>query len=275
MTEAIVSIFLLSSVVIMVMTMLNASLRYQGQAQRRAMAAMLGRKTFEQVRAWAWESPGGALNFSGDWAAYDGASLTDPDHPDYTIEVNARPGTATLYSPCSSLESGYGSRARRLDASLVPVSVKVRWQEGSTPQELEMVSFVGEPPRQISSVLVTRVHGPSDPVPREGVVEFSAQALDGAGQPLPDVMFRWYVEPTAPNSGDDPGLGTLLPPWGPPVVPPLPETPRHGRRASLKHSYIRSDGVTWGYSEGFCRVIAVAISRGQEVRGQQIVRLAP
>jgi hypothetical protein len=89
------------------------------------------------------------------------------------------------------------------------------------------------------------------------------------------VMFRWYAEPTAPNVGDNPGLGTLIPPWGPPVNPLIAATPRHGRQAKFKHAYIRADGVTWGFADGLCRVTAVATAHGREYRGETIVSLAP
>lgn len=276
-TETVVAIFLLSVAMLLVINLMHVSIRYQGMNRRQATGMLLAQKLLDAVRAWAWEAPGGIYNYHASWAPWQGASLTDPDFPGYTAQVDAQPGSVILQSPCTGLESIYAPLNRRLTASVVPVRVQVQWDANDPTRRVSLVSYVGEPPpRTPITVTVTRAGGPGDPVPPDGVVDFTVQASDANGAPISDLVYRWSVESTAPNPGDVPGLGTVLDSellTPPPAAPPF-LAPRDGTAAKLQHVYRRKD-TSWAYAPGFCKMRARARVCGVDYWGESLVLLGP
>lgn len=213
--EAVVAIFLILAGVIVTITLFHSGMRYSNSSQRRAMAAVFGRKVMMQVRAWARQP----ANFDSTWATYSGVDITDPDFPGMTAHVECDRNGRELFDPSSEFESDLGPIANRMQRSMIPVRVSVDW--GMTGREVRLVSLVGAPERRVPATLViNRDSGPSDPVPSMGIVGFSAELRDAGGRPIPDITFSWSVLPISGNA-------TLL----------KGAAPRNGQTMQLQHVY--------------------------------------
>lgn len=263
--ETLVAVFLLVAGIMVVVNLLHAALRYQTRSEQRALAALLARRTLNQVRAWAWSRPGSSFNFHGNWAAYNGVTLTDPNFPGLTVRVDANPAGRTLFSPATPLEQTYASLPRQLDRAVVPVRVRVD-APGMTP--LILVSYVGEPPLTIGTLTINRVAGASGTLAQDDTVTLEAQALDPGGAPIPGLVYFWSVEPC----GTNPSLGTLLTDTD---YDGLPDLPRDGTRIVFTHRYHMADGILWLHKAGQCRVYAITLHQGREYRAETVLDLAP
>lgn len=261
--ETIVSIFLLAGAILMSGALMQSSFQYQKMSKQRVEAMSLAQKTLDQVRAWAWTRKGGRYNYLGDWSPYRGSVRTELG---YQIRVDSKPKSVRLASPCSSLEAQYGDRGRYLDSSVVPVRVTVEWGDSNS---VSLFSYVGEPPRIAETVEVRQING-SDPISPKGFGKFSASALDKNGDVIEDMMFRWYLEP----KGANPGMGSLIPPWGSQVTPSVAEGPRDGRTARVKNSFRKQDG-SWTVVGGNLEVQALARAHGRDTVGTKTVGLSP
>lgn len=247
-------------------TLMHNSLRYLRMASQRVEATAIAQSTMDEIRAWAWQTSAGTHNYHSDWSTYRGVVRPVAG---YRVRMDASPGSVTLASPCTTLETVHGANARFLRSSVVPVRVQVEWDPPIRANRVTLVSYVGEPPRTIQSVTVTR-GGSGDPVPRNAQVDFAVEASDPQGRVIEDLMFRWYVEPTGVN----PGLATLFPPWGPPLSPAVPPGARDGSATSLKNT-VRLENGSWGFSPGSVRVRARARLHGLDSLGETTAVMAP
>ncbi|MEW6278399.1 MAG: hypothetical protein AB1758_07260 [Candidatus Eremiobacterota bacterium] len=263
-TETILSVFVLTAGMLLVVNLLHTSLRYQSQIEERALGARLARLTLARVRAWAWENSGGAFNFYGNWAPYAGTTSTDPAYPGFTIRVDADPTGRALFSPCSTLEQTYASLPRRLTRAVVPVRVRVE-RPGSDP--VILVSYVGAPPVTLQPLTVTLAGG-ATPLAQDATVTLAVSASDGSGTSVDGLAYSWSVEPT----GTTPALGTL-------VVDTdgdgRPDMPRDGSQIVFQHRYRKPDGVTYLHKDGQCKVIARTRHHGRDVTGEIVLDLQP
>lgn len=259
--EAIISIFILAGAILMSGALLQSSFQYQSRSKQRVEATVLAQRIMAEVKAWAWRQSGGKYNFNTDWSPYRSAQRTEGG---FTIRIESSPGSVTLASPCTALEAHFGSEGRSLNSSVVPVRVTIDW---GTSETLSLLTYVGEPPRIADRVVVRQTGGSTGP---NGISQFSARAFDAAGEEIPDMMFRWYLQPTSAT----PGMGSLLPPWGGQLLPPVPMGPRDGRTASVKNTFRREDG-TWTVVGGNVSVQAMVQGHGRERVGETIVRLSP
>ena len=259
--EAIVSLFILTASVLMSVTLLHNSLRYQRMAKQRIEATALAEQTLDEVRAWAWQKSSGSFNYLGSWSLYQG---TVRSVAPYRVRIDASPATVQLASPCKTLESVVPTaRAKLLTSSVVPVRVRVEWDPPSPSHAVVIFTYVGEPPRVVVPPLqITRTAG-SDPLPINGRADFAVEARDAGGNVIQDLMFQWYVEPVGAN----PGMGTMFPPFGPQFTPPVAPQARHGRTASLKHTVRLEDG-SWDWAPGDVRLRARTGLHGRESFGE-------
>jgi type II secretory pathway pseudopilin PulG len=259
--ETVISIFVLATAVLIAGVLMQASFRYQTMARQRVEATAVAQKILAEVKAWAWTQSGGNYNYNGSWSAYQGAVRNEQG---FRVRIDSSPRTVRLASPCSALEDHFGAEGRYLGSSVVPVRVTVEW--GSS-DSLSLFTYIGEPTRIPRTVVVNQSGGS---LAANGISRFSATALDANGAAIEDMMFRWYLEPTGAN----PGMGSLLPPWGGQVSPPVAMGPRDGRTSSVKNSYRKEDG-SWIVVGGDVSVQAAATGHGREVIGTRMVRLAP
>lgn len=265
--EAIISIFVLMVAVLMAVTLLHNSLRYQRLAKYRVEAAALAERTLDEVRAWAWQNSSGSYNYLGSWASYQNVVRTVNN---YRVKIDASPNSVQLASPSRSMESVFGARARTMSSSVVPVRVRVEWDPPSTSNAVVLLTYVGEPPAAVASpLLITQTAG-ANPLPRNGTADYSVEARDTSGNIIQDVSFQWFVQPTGAN----PGMGTMFPPFGPQFTPPVAPTARHGRTARLRHTVRLEDG-SWDWSPGSIQVRVRTRIHGREAYGQMAGQLAP
>lgn len=243
--------------------LMQSSFQYQSMSKQRVEAVTLAQKTLDQVRAWAWTRKSGRYNYLGNWSPYQATVTTEQG---YEIRVDSKPGSVRLASPCTTLESLYGARGRFLDSSVVPVRVTVEWGDSNS---ISLFSYIGEPPRSAETVKVRQIEG-GDPIPSNNFGKFSATALDDKGDTIEDMMFRWYLEP----KGANPGMGSLIPPWGGQVNPVVAVGPRDGRTARLKNSFRKQNG-NWTVVGGKVEVQALARAHGRDTVGSKTVGLAP
>ncbi|MCA9792933.1 MAG: hypothetical protein KC910_14095 [Candidatus Eremiobacteraeota bacterium] len=250
--ETIVALFLLVAAMLVMINLFHSALRYRAMVVQQMQATALARKVMAEVRDWARDP----VNFDSNWSPYRGVTLTDPDYPGLSAEVDCDELGRALYSPSTQLETLEGARARVLTRSLVPVRVQVNF---GRDREVTLFSYVGERPRPLGAnpVVVTRTGGSPDPVPRDGTVDFGAQLLDSGGQPVADVTFDWAVKPVSGNAMLD-----------------RQPVSRDFRSMVLVHRMVINDLVTppeEGYASGTIEVQARARYHGQEVTNATVV----
>ncbi|MEW6278019.1 MAG: hypothetical protein AB1758_05305 [Candidatus Eremiobacterota bacterium] len=245
-TEVIISFFLLLTACLLVIRLFHSGFRHFQTTQRQAMATRLAEKVLDEVRAWAREP----ANFRSGWSTYRGVTRTDPDYSGLVARVDCDPAGRVVYSPCSSVEASMAPDSRQLDTSIVPVRVSVDWG-GNRP--VTLMAYCPEPPRTAARVVVRRTGGPADPVPRDAMLDFTAELRDADDLPIMDVTFRWYVDPVAP------GLGNAT---------VDPSTSRDGRQGRIRH-WCGDDLLGRPiYRPGTIRVRARAVYRGAEIWGE-------
>lgn len=254
-TEVIVSLFLLMAGVLVMVNLFHSALRYRREVERKLQGTLMARSLMSEIRGWARDP----LNFDSNWTAYDGQLLTDPDFPGFEARVEVEELGRVIYSPCSQFEVPQGALAHHLDRSLVAVAVEVGWGDPNPARRVRLVSYVGEPPRQLAAtpVVVTRTGGAADPVPPDQTVDARAELRDDTGQPIADVSFSWGIQP----SGTAPGNGTLL----------TDTVPRSQQTMTVQHFYVIHPHFTppeTGYAGGELKLRAAARYRGREVIGE-------
>ncbi len=249
--EVVVSIFLLLVGILLVISLFHSALRRQQLSHKKALATLMARSMMAEIRGWA-RTPG---NFDSNWTDYDGRTFTRSEFPGLEATVGVEELGRTLYTPCSDMETPYLNLAARMNRSVIPVGVEVGWGQPGPQNRVRLVSYIGDPLRQlpVTPVTVTRSGGDADPVPQNGTVEHTAQLSDTAGNPISDVTFGWNVEPDIP-----PGAARLLP----------DTVERDQHRMNLSHSYIfqpRLPVPETGFVPGRVRVRAAARYHGRKV----------
>lgn len=234
--ETILAVFILVIAVSFTALSFHRSLRYQNTIQRKAQGIAFSETVIDQVREWA-QTP---ANYSGPWTSW--SSFTLPDYPGF--EARIRQDWTTLTAPCSQIALGkLVAERQEMNNSMKRLDVSILY---NGQVETQFQAFVGEPERLAVSVQVTPVIGIPDPLVRDGLVEFKAEALDSAGNSIPDVFFLWSSEPITGN-------GTVI-------------STGRGQTANLANLYLAPDGAT-RYSGGQVRVKALCKVRGREVWG--------
>ena len=162
--ETVVAIFILVSAGFIVLLLFNQSLIYQKKTRQLNEAALAAENAMARCRAWA-EDPN---NYASGWGAFNG-TVSDPDHPNFVITFEVDPAGRTVYTPSTSLEAPYADPERRaIPAGLVPVRCRVKWPG----DEYVLTSYVGAAVRPVdptTALKVSKVSGPGEPVPRDGI----------------------------------------------------------------------------------------------------------
>ncbi|MBI3929356.1 MAG: hypothetical protein HY319_27665 [Armatimonadetes bacterium] len=221
--ETIMATFLLVSGFVVTAVLYHTSLRYASAVERQQLALLVAENKLEEIRAWSRDvhGTGGSESFGDDvsWNTYDGAVETDPDHPEFTVRVQAN--RHSLFSPSSQFEQvrfsaqegetetdppDFGDPRKGFTNSTRRVEITVEWGPGPR-EEVRLISLVGDPVRdfEASEEAITIGMNPSTTTLAPGEdIRLTAVAKDTSGQEIPDAVFTWYVEP------DGAAAGTLI-----------------------------------------------------------------
>lgn len=253
--EAIISIFLLVSGILISTRLFHGALQYLGMVEAQANMVLLAEKTMEQVRGYSWKEHGPNNNRAfSDWTGCPGlaANITDPDFAGMQAKVTVTP--QTLADPCTLFEASYPAASRRLiTASVQNVTVLV---DAGSNRRYSLFSLVARP--------TCEPQGTVSVTPASGVISVahnanhavSATAKDVQGRSLPDIMYEWQTLPLLGNSGG--GYGTFV-------------GHRDGRSVDIHNKVFDAQDPPvqvpncWG--TGQCRAQAFARYRGRRIQG--------
>ncbi|MFN8608220.1 MAG: hypothetical protein U0931_11860 [Vulcanimicrobiota bacterium] len=250
--ETIVALFLLTGVVLVIVTLLHTMLRYGQRVELQSLAALAADQRIEQIRAWSRRKTGVTYNFENLITTYDGSVTSDPQFPDLQLTTEAR--WQPLDSPGSALEQPYADK-RRLNTSAVLLRVRASWQSRTLARNLVVTSLIAAPAvRPKPTLTITQVNGGS-PIAALNQAVFRAQAEDVDSRPLPDLSYHWNILPETGNAS------VFL-------------QRRDTSEARVVNQVRRPDG-TFAPASGSCQLQARASYRGQELTGVFSVSLSP
>lgn len=229
--EAIISLSILFSCILLVIGLLHTASRYESQAKRLTIAVLLSQNAVAEAQDWARDP----ANFDSDWSGL-GRTYSEAEWPGFEVELDVLTPSSDhpsnlLYSPCKTVEEAGGrppARQRRLGRSMATLRTRCRWGSGSD-NVFTLLTNIGEPdlvPR-VPNPFQTRRTGASDPVPASDTVEFEVEFVDDGGATIPDVAFDWQSRAHS-RPGIGPGAGTLT------------VLDRYGKRAALRNIYLRN-----------------------------------
>lgn len=218
--EVVLAVGLLFAVLLVVTQLISSSLLIARSADSCARASLLAENVLADIRRWAEV----ATNFSSDWSAWDGRTITDPDFPGLQAHVRVEEDGRRLFAPCSTMEAQEADPII-LSRTVVPVQVEVAWASG---RSVRLVTYLDEPGRSPASIEITR-SGAADPVAPSQTTTLTVRLLDGAGRPIPDATFDWSALPitgngsfvaTTRNGASVSYKHEFVPPLGPPQLVP-------------------------------------------------------
>ncbi len=239
--EALVSLFFLLGLFLLVTQLFHTGLRYHRWAESRAVAAILLNDKMEEIRNWSSRPVGGGYNFD-DWSSYDGVTTAHPVHSGYRLETTVF--DQVLYSPSSGFEQVELDQ-RRLSASLKKVQIDVVWDDNRGESRITGILLVSDPTRDWGTPALVLNPAAPTPVSPGGTTDFSVQAFDSDGLPVPDAFFEWIVLAGTGN-------GTVVP------------LDRSGRTARLHNGVYSEQTTTYVPVPGDCRVGVRAVLWGRE-----------
>lgn len=208
----------------------DASLRWESDATNRRRAAMVAERKMGDLRAWAEDYfSTHSFDDGGGWPSQVGGPFSYPDAPGFEITVAASPAeylTASpikpnpppgFYSPASHfywLPPALPANQQRdnlwltypysrdLSDSMRRVQVTVNYGANNN-REFQLVTVISDPiarPRNTPNVPFPQepvvITGPGN-IGNANPVEYSAELVLPNGQPITDVTFLWWVEPTS------------------------------------------------------------------------------
>lgn len=198
--ECIVSVFVLTVAMLLMVNLFHASLRYQRELEVRSQALLQANAKLAEIRAWARDPD----NFASTWAPYRGTTFTDPLRPSMTLQVDCDPSGRPVYTPCQSLEAPFGADARILTRTLVPVRVTASW--GGSGQ-LTVFTYVGQPVPPVAdrAASVLTMGAIAGPMASGATAPLTVTGVDGTGRPLNDMLYEWGVHSEGGNARIQPG----------------------------------------------------------------------
>ncbi len=248
--EAVVALFLLTAGVLVVGQAFVQCLRYQRESLQYRQAALEAENVFAALRRYRDGFPASGQSWGNYWSSYAHEVVALPGF-EALVEVRA----AVIYSPSSSLEDHFGSRARRLQES----AVDARLTLGFGRRRVSFESRLAPPPLHIDQLSLQRLD--SGPVARDGFAHFRARALDVGGRDIAGVCYSWRVECDA--STHQPGMGTLESPLA-----------RDDREMRVYHRLYRPD-LAITYAAGRMRVVVSCRDANGEISASQSLELNP
>lgn len=248
--EAVVALFLLTAGVLVVGQAFVQCLRYQRESLQYRQAALEAENIFAALRRYRDGFPASGQSWANYWSSYAHEVVALPGF-EALVEVRA----AAIYSPSTSLEEHFGSRARRLPES----AMDARLTLGFGRRRVSFESRLGPPPLQVDQLSLQRLD--SGPLARDGFAHFRARALDSGGREIEGICYRWRVECDA--STHQPGMATLHSPGA-----------RDDREMQVYHRLYRPD-MAITYAPGRMRVVVSCRNGGAEISASQSLELNP
>lgn len=242
--ETVIGLFLLAWVLLLVTRLFHVASRYAKESAQSQRAAVILDKNMQRLRTWAEQKAAGSYNYAH-LLSRDGETYQDPDDSAYQVTLGV--SEATLFSPCTQLETRFPPASRRQSQAALEVEVTVSWGTGQN-RSLAGSTLIGDPPRQ--SVVVEITPAVLSDLAKDGDTVLNATLKDEDGQAVPGAMFGWYLNPHGGNA-------ELLP-------------DRTGRTATLKNRIKNPDG-SFSYTGGGVTVVAWTRYRGAEIRGETAV----
>ncbi len=212
--EVVLAIGLLLAVLLAVTQLLSSSLMIARGADRCSRACLLAENVLADLRSWAQQP----ANFEGDWGAWDGRTVSDPDFPGLQARVTVEQDGRPLFAPCSTVEA-QEAEPIVLSRTVIPVQVEVPWDP---VRSVRLVTYIDEPARNPATIEITR-SGAADPMAPRQTTTLTARMLDGSGRPIPDATFDWSALPITGN-------GSFV------------SRPRDGKSIDYKHEFIPALG---------------------------------
>lgn len=210
--ETVFSMFLLAGIMLVIVNLFHASLRYQVRVENQGKMTMLATRTLNDARAFA-QTP---VNFASGLSYYNGRTWTEPDMPEFSIRTDTVTTGRTIYSPCETLEVPWTTtgQARRLDHSVVPLRVTVT----HASESISLLGYIAEPVREPNTDLEISPLTVPD-VPAGGTFTLTVTARDTGGVPIEDLFYKWHVDSESGNA-------TIV-----------DTSPRDGRSVTIQHEY--------------------------------------
>lgn len=225
--EVVISLFLLSFVALVVLSMTQTSFLHQKRNQDLAKASLLASRAIAEIRIWAQDVD----HFQSDWSAYN-TVLTYPEFPNHEVEVRSFAMGLPLDTPSDELESQWEGDPRgtkTLPRAVVPVEITVRWS-GNERDAFRILTYVAEPWRDATGATFN-ITGPSpSSLGTDQTAAYAITAQDAAGRPFENLLFSWRADsryfshaPDSPRTGRQFRVvrdKVVKPPTSPPPVPP-------------------------------------------------------
>lgn len=191
--ETVLALFVLAGSCLGAVMTLNQVVRYRQIGQYRLEAALVARGRLEALQNWAADS----AHFYGSWAGQLG-QFSDPDHPNFTVEVR-RGSPRAVFSPARMVEETV-TFPRNLNQSAYPVAVEA-WLNSSNRTRVTLNSLIAAPNPLASgqnlTLQITQVGGAS-PLVGLTEAEFDVNASLPGGTPA-ETMFYWTILPLDGN----------------------------------------------------------------------------
>lgn len=262
--EAIVSIFVLLTGIIVTVRLFHTGLRYQTLVNNRITASMLAEREMERVRGWSrkqFTSPGATADFNNFLNEnYPGkTAYQDPNFPEFQIEALAT--ASEIYSPCSLFEKLQPVSNRRLiTAALRKITVTVSWGWDPTNSKMlshQLTSLVGWPTpanHPPEPALINPVMPGSPNISKDDTRKVTSLATDRDGHVLGDLFYNYIIQPGVSGSGG--GFGVV-------------EKVRDGRSATIRNSIYDAfdQPIPSAYGLGTFNLIVMARYRGNPIQG--------
>ena len=208
----------------------HAALSYSTLIERKVLAGNVAERQLARLRGWAATPVEGGFQFD-DWSSKTNISFADEEHPEYTVTLTSE--AASLPSPCTGLPK---TPPFEMAGSARRVQVDVAWRG---ELQTRLVSLIADPTRRFRATDPLEMSGSTGPLGRDETMTLSVRAFDQDGREIPDLVYRWYVQPESGN-------GTLLSSVGP--------------TATFRNSYGLDQNL---YTGGSCRVRVLAVYRGE------------
>ena len=228
----IVSCFLITAGILVVMQLFNTALTSQKKVESTLIAANLAERILAESR----------LRAATSWPPTPFIGI-DPNTVGFIYRVDVV--QHELYSPCSTLELAYPAAQRRaLEKSAYRVKVTVSW---STTSKVSVTTMIGRPPEPNVVLTVTPLPGNPSPLMPYDVARFRCDATSG-GVPVDDILCTWSVVPDSAN-------GSLY----------LPD--RTGTTCGFEHAYRNPRLATPTFFDlgSFCKLEVNAVCNGAVV----------
>lgn len=234
--ETVIAIFVLLSAFVVLLSLFLRSTDSLVHAERKVMSVAFGETVLDDIKVWAKDYS----NYSGDWSTWQNFTL--PEFPGFVAKAIV--STPQVANPCSHLELGKPAASRLLMTdSFRDIDLVISFD---AVQQMSLHARLAEPDRGVEKIQIEPLAGGTSLAPNTEAT-FKAKLLDADGVVIPDMAFRWSVEPLVGN-----GMAR----------PQQPDT----SIGIVKNAYIGFDGLT-RIVPGACKVKAVVRYRGREYAG--------